>query len=211
MIDKYDFIAPIYDQLSSIVFGKKLKTAQRHFLAHIPKSSTVLVIGGGTGRIIDWIYEAQPDVRIVYVEASQKMLEYASATKAAKLIEIVFIHGTHENVLPELKADVVIIPFVLDLIDESSLHTFIDRVELSMTPSSVIIVTDFSQPKRWVHRALLTLMQAFFAITTRSKMVALPRWRVLLSSKMQLVTEACWMDGFLCSAVFRRNNSLRHQ
>ncbi|HEY9047693.1 MAG TPA: class I SAM-dependent methyltransferase, partial [Ohtaekwangia sp.] len=69
----FDSIAPVYDMLSRIVFGRSMVKSQRHFLKYIPAEASVLILGGGTGWIIQELFAVNNTCTIVYVEASQKM------------------------------------------------------------------------------------------------------------------------------------------
>ena len=71
MASNYDNSAAFYDQLSQMVFGKALIRAQLYLLQQVPPNSTVLIVGGGTG----WILEELSNIHysglaITYVEIS---------------------------------------------------------------------------------------------------------------------------------------------
>ena len=51
----YNNIAWIYDWLAKVVFGRKQELASRAFLRIIPNDAKILVIGGGTGKIINYL------------------------------------------------------------------------------------------------------------------------------------------------------------
>jgi ubiquinone/menaquinone biosynthesis C-methylase UbiE len=48
----FDFIAPYYDFLSKLIFGKRLRIAQTSLLSKIPRHQRILLVGGGTGWIL---------------------------------------------------------------------------------------------------------------------------------------------------------------
>ncbi|RZL54089.1 MAG: methyltransferase type 12, partial [Pedobacter sp.] len=75
MINNYDKIANQYDTLSRLVFFKSQVNAQINQLHNIPKDSSVLIVGGGTGWILEEIVKLHPSgIKIIYVEISAKML-----------------------------------------------------------------------------------------------------------------------------------------
>ena len=77
-VDKYRFLAPIYDYLASLVLGKAFHESKWTFLEIIQPGDTVWVIGGGTGAILPEILKrCGKNGKIIYMEASNKMLEKA--------------------------------------------------------------------------------------------------------------------------------------
>jgi spermidine synthase len=75
MAGNYDNSASFYDGLSRLVFGRTLIAAQVAFLSSIPKNAKVLIIGGGTGWILEEITRLYPSgLTITYVEISANMM-----------------------------------------------------------------------------------------------------------------------------------------
>ena len=69
----YNSIAWIYDFLVRLVFGKKQDRANKEFLKLIPHEARVLVIGGGTGKIINYLDKLDKSLEVDYVEISSQM------------------------------------------------------------------------------------------------------------------------------------------
>src|SRR5579872_6146211 len=118
-LNEFDGISTIYDQLSQLVFGENLVESQKTFLKKIPNQSTILILGGGTGWILVELLKAQPNCEVWYIEASQKMISL-SKEKTKSDNRVHFIHGT-EDQIPDVKFDVVITNFYLDLFDDDSI------------------------------------------------------------------------------------------
>ncbi|MEP5106138.1 MAG: methyltransferase type 12, partial [Ekhidna sp.] len=55
VVNDFDFVAPIYDRLSKLVFGKSLIKAQAYHLKVIGDKDRVLILGGGTGKLLEFI------------------------------------------------------------------------------------------------------------------------------------------------------------
>jgi tRNA (cmo5U34)-methyltransferase len=70
----FNTIAPFYDFLVRLVFQQRLQEAQESLLVQIPEKGRVLILGGGTGWVLTRLLELKPEVSIVYVEVSEKML-----------------------------------------------------------------------------------------------------------------------------------------
>jgi len=85
MANKYDSIAGIYDILSRLVFGKVLQRSQAGLLKWMSPESRVLIVGGGTGWILERIAADHPaGLDIVYVEASAKMVALSRKRKSGE-------------------------------------------------------------------------------------------------------------------------------
>ena len=48
----FDKLTPYYDLLTRLVFGKAIINSQEQFLSLVRSGSRVLVVGGGTGKIL---------------------------------------------------------------------------------------------------------------------------------------------------------------
>ena len=72
----YNKIAPVYDLLSRLVFGGAIVNAQRLLLPGLPRGQyRVLIVGGGTGWILDELGKQRPQgITVDYVEVSEKMI-----------------------------------------------------------------------------------------------------------------------------------------
>jgi len=97
MRNNYDRIARYYDFLSRIVFFRAQLKAQIDQLHFIPANSSVLIVGGGTGWILEEIAKVHPTgLNITYVEISAKMLEL-SRKRYAGANHVTFVHSPAEN------------------------------------------------------------------------------------------------------------------
>ena len=77
-LNNYDPIARYYDALSRLVFHKAQVIAQIHQLAFLRAPTKLLIVGGGTGWILDEISKIHPEnLVITYVEISAEMISLA--------------------------------------------------------------------------------------------------------------------------------------
>jgi len=104
MRNNYDRIARYYDVLSRMVFFRAQLKAQIDQLHFIPANSSVLIVGGGTGWILEEIAKVHSSgLRITYVEISAKMLDLSRKRKVGAN-EVTFVHSPAEelgNSIPE--------------------------------------------------------------------------------------------------------------
>lgn len=75
MNNNYDKLANHYDTLSRLVFFKSQVNSQINQLQYIQENSHVLIVGGGTGWILEELAKVYTNgLKIVYVEISAKMI-----------------------------------------------------------------------------------------------------------------------------------------
>lgn len=166
MKNNFNLIAPVYDRLAKVVFGRKLKQVQTQFLNLIPEKAEVLIIGGGTGWIINELFNTGFKGNLTYVEASEKMISLSKKSCAFNT-SVDFIHG-NESALPiDRTYDVVITNFFLDVFSEQRLDQVITTLSKKLNQGGVWICSDFYNTGQFNHRVLLWLMFKFFNITAR--------------------------------------------
>jgi tRNA (cmo5U34)-methyltransferase len=178
----FDFIAPLYDRLATLVFGNTLTVAQQWCAERVPLHSRVLVLGGGTAALLPRVMAAQPQ-RVLYLEASAAMLDLArqrmEGSPATELID--FRHGTEADLTAHDVFDVIMLPFVLDLYTEQTLsRQLIPRLIRALAEPGMLLICDFEQPKtRWQRLQLWTMIR-FFRVVADLDIRQLPDWPTLL-------------------------------
>ncbi|MBL7848854.1 MAG: class I SAM-dependent methyltransferase [Cyclobacteriaceae bacterium] len=202
VLNQFDRIAAVYDGLARLVFGQRLTRAQEIYLSQILPRSRVLILGGGTGKIIGALKRVQPDCRVIFIEASQAMLQRAKDRNKA-LAGIEFIHGTEQSIPPGALYDVVITPFYLDMFPEDQLREVIKHVGLTLDIHGKWLVTDFYSPTTIGQRWLERIMYLFFRVTTGISAKSLPDWKASLRDNGWIEKNHA-RDGFIESAVFVR-------
>ncbi|MDW3647828.1 MAG: class I SAM-dependent methyltransferase [Bacteroidia bacterium] len=164
---RFDRLAFIYDFLVKLVFGKSLKKAQTHFLGELPSKAKLLILGGGTGWILEEIEKRRPELELVYVEASEKML--ALAKKKRGKLKVNFIHG-NEQMIPEGDTyDAVLTPFFLDLFGPVRLFASMSLIDQVLSKEGTWFFVDFYVPKEkglksMYAKGLIYIMYRFFRI-----------------------------------------------
>lgn len=179
----FDWIAPLYDAFAFVVFGRRLQRAQVIFLNQIPIGSVVLIVGGGTGRLLQRVLTGCHPKHVLYLEASARMVARASKRiiRAEDTGSVTFRVGDERSLTTE-QFDVILTPFVLDVFNEETLQTqFIPRLQAALKPGGLWLVTDFvNTPTAW-QRALLWTMIRFFRLTTGMQAQQLADWQQLLA------------------------------
>jgi ubiquinone/menaquinone biosynthesis C-methylase UbiE len=203
-LNQFNRIARLYDLLSSLVFGRSLHKAQLIYLDQIPLQANVLILGGGTGKILNDLFRLNPAARIYYVEASASMIELAKKNSEPFKKHIHFIHGTQNSIPDEVQFDVVITSFFLDMFSAPGIENLIRQVIKSLKSGGRWIVTDFIYPKRVLHHLLLRIMYLFFRIFCGIEAKRLPEWEgQLKKAGLQEAKSELSYNGFIKSALYR--------
>ncbi|WP_323755719.1 class I SAM-dependent methyltransferase [Roseivirga sp.] len=202
MKNNFNLIAPVYDGLAKVVFGKKLKQIQIQFLPLIPENASVLIMGGGTGWIINELFNTGFKGKLTYVEASEKMISLSRRNSAFN-DSIDFIHG-EENAIPiDHKYDVIITNFFLDVFSEPRLDQVMSTLSGKLHNGGMWICSDFYDTKKTRHRFLLWLMFSFFRITAKLESESLinfdPKFKKRGHSRSENFT---LMNGLIFSSVY---------
>lgn len=168
----FDAVAAFYDPLARLVYGRALQRAQQAALAAgLPATAgRVLVVGGGTGWVLGEIWRRSSGARVLYLEASPRMLARSQAwvRRHCPALEgqVTFRLGTEASLGPEEPFDAVLTFFFLDLFGPTRLRALIARLRPLLAPTGTWLLADFAAPRRWWQRQLLQLMYWFFGLTT---------------------------------------------
>lgn len=197
----FDRLAGYYDSLARFVFGQEKVASQTHFLARIPPGASVLILGGGTGWILDELFARTIRCEVWYIDASEKMLEKARGRGRRGAVH--FIHGSWEDV-PAQKFDVVVTNYFLDLFSDQTLEDIVAVVGSRLDEEGIWLVTDFTDDKKW-HRVMLRVMYWFFGVVCRIEASALPAWEeAMLRSGFRQAESRRGFRGFMKSVLFKR-------
>ncbi|WP_420151225.1 class I SAM-dependent methyltransferase [Spirosoma sp.] len=184
MSTSFNGITPFYDALAFVVFGRTLQRAQLVWLDQIPADASVLIVGGGTGWLLEQVLKQCQPKRVVYLEAAQKMAARASQRMIRRAVpgKVDFRVGDETTLSPEERFDVIMTPFVLDLFAEETLRSqVIPRLRNALEPSGLWLVTDFVSTSLWWQKILLWSMIRFFRLTTSIEATHLADWQRILT------------------------------
>ncbi|NLR90845.1 class I SAM-dependent methyltransferase [Flammeovirga agarivorans] len=166
--DHFNPIAKVYDRLAKIVFGNSIIDIQHQTFEKVKMGGKVLILGGGSGKILPFIDQQIKPNDITYVELSSEMIELAKDKKVSCSIN--FIQDSYEVINPDKnKYDVLITNFFLDILTYEKLTAFINTSHELLNQNGQWIVTDFRidpHPlKKVFHQTLHKCMVLFFKIT----------------------------------------------
>jgi ubiquinone/menaquinone biosynthesis C-methylase UbiE len=180
MLNNYDKIARYYDFLSRIVFFRAQVNAQVYALKHIGNHGRILIVGGGTGWILEEIAKIHDSgLSIVYLEISSKMIELSRA-RSCGVNEVVFVNQAVEDFSATDTFDVICTPFLFDNFSQQRADLVLAKLDEMLKASGLWLFTDFNVDGRkgkWWKKFLLKSMYSFFKILKIVETSALPDTR----------------------------------
>lgn len=198
----FDSVAYIYEALAYAVFGNDLRKAQRTFLHRLPVEGHILIIGGGAGWILKEVLGRCPELKVDYVEASEKMISL-SRHKVPDHKNVNFIHGTEDSI-PMQQYDCIITNFFLDVFAEKSLSGVMHLLKERLATEGLWLCTDFRATNRTSHKFLIWLMHRFFRTVASLESKALLDFKPHFTQVyMELEEETEYRNGLIFSAVYR--------
>jgi tRNA (cmo5U34)-methyltransferase len=201
-LNRFDKIASVYDAMVKLVYGRSIYNSQINFISELPQKGNVLILGGGTGWILDEISRIAPGLTIWYIEASEVMLR-KSKERAKDTLYIHFIHGTEKNLPEEISYDAIITNFYLDLFPVSKLTQVVRLIISAMKVKGVWLAADFTNQNKWWQKILLSVMYKFFKVVSDLEAKTLPPWDVImLENGLEEKKSKRLYGGFIKSAVY---------
>ncbi|CAG5004972.1 2-methoxy-6-polyprenyl-1,4-benzoquinol methylase, mitochondrial [Dyadobacter sp. CECT 9275] len=143
MPNNYDNIASTYDFLSQLVFGQALRNSQKVLLHHIPPCAKVLIVGGGTGWILEEITKIHTSgLDITYVEISEKMIALSRQKNAGSNV-VKFVNVPVENFRAGQHYDIIFTAFLFDNFQVSRIQNVFRQLDRLLEPGGKWLFADF--------------------------------------------------------------------
>jgi len=205
MSANYNNSAWFYDSLARLVYGRALVNAQVYLLQHIPANSHVLIVGGGTGWILEELASIYPSgLSITYVEIAPAMVALSQKRNVGGN-DVTFINDAIENVtlLPDF--DVVVTPFLFDNFTEETLHKVFNGISNLLKNGGIWLNCDFRLTGKWWQWVLLKSMFVFFRLVCGIEASRLPGIeRCFEDGRYSVVEEKIFFGRFIGSTVYKK-------
>lgn len=170
----YNRTAWFYDPLSRLVFGRALINAQVYLLKYIKTDSNIIIVGGGTGWLLEEISRIiQSGLTITYVETSENMMTRSKKRFTANN-KVIFINQAIENVNNLPLFDVVITPFLFDNFSDETAEKIISHLHLSLKHGGLWLYSDFQLQNKVWQKLLFKSMLLFFGCFGGMEVTKLP-------------------------------------
>jgi len=205
MAASYNNSAWFYDRLSRLVYGRALINAQVYLLQFIQADANVLIVGGGTGWILDELTKIHPSgLQITYVEIAADMM-MRSKQRDAGLNKVTFVNDAIENVRPDTPFDVVITPFLFDNFTDKTMRVVFDHIHHMLKPHGLWLNADFQLTGKWWQAVLLRSMFLFFRLICGIEASILPDIKKQFEDHGYGVSEErCFYGDFIIAGVYKQ-------
>lgn len=207
MTNNYNAVARFYDFLSYLIFKHAIIDAQVFLLKQIPAASNVLIIGGGTGRLLEALAKMQPEnINITYVEKSAKMIDLSKKRNYKKLT-VEFINKAAEDFITNKKFDIVFTAFFFDNFQTDKIEFIFSKLNQSLKPDGLWLYADFIDNKHnklW-QKLLLKTMYIFFKLTCNIDTTKLIQMDSFFEPYYTKTAEVLFYKNFIRSAIYRKN------
>ncbi|HSJ67453.1 MAG TPA: hypothetical protein VK921_07255 [Anditalea sp.] len=213
----YDPIAKYYDPLSRIIFGDSIRRAHQFLLEAIPSGSNILIVGGGTGWILEDIArQHNSGLNITYVEQSVKMMEL-SLKRDIGNNKVKFECQSIQNVILKGFYNVIILPFLLDNYTYPNIDRIIRKIESNVTEDGNWMIADFTLKtgNLW-KKIMLKMMYGLLGPLCNLETYTLPDAEAFfLNNDYQVVHQDSFFSGFICSIIYQKakqnSNKINHK
>jgi ubiquinone/menaquinone biosynthesis C-methylase UbiE len=205
MAANYNNSAWFYDPLSKLIYGKALVRAQVYLLQFIAAQSSILVVGGGTGWILEEITKAHPSgLKITYVEVAANMMALSRKRNTGNN-EITFIHNAVENIVLQNEFDLVLTPFLFDNFTEENMQKIFEHIHRRLKPGGIWLNTDFRPTDKWWQKILLQSMLLFFRLVCRIEARKLPAIEQCFEKHgYKVMDQKSFFGDFILSTVYEK-------
>lgn len=194
------------------MFGSSLQQAQQALLPFIPEGARVLLVGGGSGWLLEQLLQSGKTLDVLYLEASPKMLHLARKRyinyPATHSCIVHFKLGTEAALSPPQQFNVVLTPFLLDLFPAQRLHLLMQRLAAVLAPQGLWLFADFwpaTQPAPLWQKLLERSMYFFFGVLSGVKARRFPDYGRHFTALGLVQTHSfTFYSGMVQAKVYRR-------
>lgn len=201
----YDHIASFYDRLSRLVYGKTLINAQLFLLDALKTGTNILIVGGGTGWILEEISKRYPSgLSITYIDSSEKMIAIARKRDLGDN-KIIFISSPLDKAIIGGRFDYAITPFFFDNFSQESLQTNFSIINSHLSPTGQWLHCDFRETGVLWQVILLKIMYLFFRVFCGIEARKLPDTEgCFMRYGLKVIQQKIFLNGFIVAYVFER-------
>ena len=208
MPNNYDPVARYYDFLSQLVFGRTEIDAQVELLDQVRPGDNLLIVGGGTGWILEKLAAIYPDgLQITYVECSQAMMALARKRKWGGHC-VSFVQLPIEEFVTDERFDCILTGFLFDNFRQEHAEGVVRNLDTLLVDGGHWLFADLYYPRRggkWWHGLLLDSMYLAARLICRVEADRLPDMEVCFEEVGYFaVRRAFYYQGFIQSVAYRK-------
>jgi ubiquinone/menaquinone biosynthesis C-methylase UbiE len=206
--NNYDSIARYYDRLHHLFYGQSEINAQIELLDYIRPGDRVLIVGGGTGWILDKMSAVYSSgLHITYIESSVKMMEL-SKKRDCRQNNVSFVLGQVEEWTGDGAYDCILTGFFFDNFTAEHSGQIVRSLTPSLKKDGYWLDADFYYPKgrgKLWQAILLKSMYVSARLICGVEAKRLPDMELIFTTAgYRLVNSFLHYQRFIRSVVYRR-------
>jgi SAM-dependent methyltransferase len=151
----FNYIAKPYRWLEYLTLGRALENCRTHYLAQLLDRRHALVIGDGDGRFLAELLKRNPHLQADAIDTSATMLQLLrKRCEAATSDAAIRLHTHHASALTVPLSgpyDLVVTHFFLDCLTQPELDSLITRINPTLAPGALWLISDFRIPRSPMH------------------------------------------------------------
>lgn len=209
-MNNYDRIAGIYDLMATVIFFGAISEAKKHYMSLVASKSKILLVGGGTGKILKHLNQLNIPITVDFLEPSFKMITKAKErADGLPNLHINYIQNKLDSFESAGQYDCICSFFFLDIFQKSDLIDSVKKFSKMLSTNGFLLVSDFQiKNNLWWQKALSGLMHVFFRITTNLQSKGLKDINsYLCKSHFINIDRTQFFNGFIFSAVYEKKVS----
>ena len=208
MGNNYDPIASYYDRIHHLFYGQAEINAQVELLDYVRPGDRLLIVGGGTGWILEKIGNIFPSgLEITYVERSARMMEKAKTRKCGQN-RVVFVSTGVEEWRGDEEYDCILTGLFFDNFKELHAAAIVGQLTKYLKAGGYWLESDFYYPKK---RGKLWQAILLWAMYMSARMVCgvearrLPDMdKIFLAEGYRVLYTTFHYQRFIRSVVYRK-------
>jgi len=206
----FNLLSPFYDFFSTLFFGDFILESQTCFLKEIRNAKSILIFGGGTGKVLESIFINNLNAKICYIDLSEKMIEKARKRKFPHK-QVHFICGTENDIPESAKFDAIITPFVLDCFIERKLQQLVIKLDTHLKSDGKWLFSDFnisnnSLLMKWISKLIIKMLYFIFNLFCSLGIYSLADFNQhFQKSGYRTRNEKHFMKGLLVSRIYSKS------
>jgi hypothetical protein len=207
-----DALAPYYNVLEHLSFGRFLERTRCAFLKEAIRSRRAILCGGGDGRFLSRLLQANSSVNVDFIDLSPMMVQLAErrvASLGQTFRDRVRFHACDvRNFVPQRASyDLIVTHFFLDCFSDADLPGIVATLANWAGSDANWIVSEFRETEGtigrvWTH-AVIRCLYACFRFTTGLRVTHLPNYVAALErGGYSLSCEEKILGGLLHSSLW---------
>jgi ubiquinone/menaquinone biosynthesis C-methylase UbiE len=207
----FDFLSSFYDFASRFFFGSSLLKSQIYFLPELKQGKSILIFGGGTGKILVELIKQNVGLEYIYVDISSGMIEKTKKriAKFSPSQNIHFICGSYSDLPSNKKFDLIITPYVLDCFSDKELGNAMNALSSTLNTNGQWLFSDFYSSQSGLMKIfsniIIRILYFLFNIICGFNITHLPDFEKEFSRLGYIpIEEKYFLQKLLASRIYER-------